>query len=97
MEPVITPFWGLILSPSGRSVAEYFRGASPVAGTLNWKGDRGRTPNTRDLNLEAAGVETDARGFIPVDDHLRTSVEGIWALGDVNGRGAFTQDRKSVV
>ncbi|MDE1916876.1 MAG: FAD-containing oxidoreductase [Sphingomonadales bacterium] len=50
----------------------------------------GRTPNTRDLNLEAAGLETDGRGFIPVDDHLRTSVQGIWALGDVNGRGAFT-------
>lgn len=50
----------------------------------------GRDPNTRDLNLEAAGLEPDGRGFIPVDDHLRTSVDGIWALGDVNGRGAFT-------
>jgi pyruvate/2-oxoglutarate dehydrogenase complex dihydrolipoamide dehydrogenase (E3) component len=50
----------------------------------------GRTPNTADLNLEAAGIKTDKRGFIPVDDHLRTSVEGIWALGDVNGRGGFT-------
>lgn len=50
----------------------------------------GRIPNTRDLNLQAAGLETDGRGFIPVDDHLRTSVDGIWALGDVNGRGAFT-------
>ena len=50
----------------------------------------GRTPNTADLNLAAAGIETDERGFIPVDDHLRTSVEGIWAMGDVNGRGAFT-------
>lgn len=50
----------------------------------------GRRPNTDDLGLEAAGVVTDARGFIQVDDHLRTSVEGIWALGDCNGRGAFT-------
>lgn len=50
----------------------------------------GRTPNTADLNLEAAAVEVDQRGFITVDDHLRTSAEGIWALGDVNGRGAFT-------
>jgi pyruvate/2-oxoglutarate dehydrogenase complex dihydrolipoamide dehydrogenase (E3) component len=50
----------------------------------------GRLPNTRDLNVEAAGLELDGRGFIPVDDHLRTSIEGIWALGDVNGRGAFT-------
>jgi pyruvate/2-oxoglutarate dehydrogenase complex dihydrolipoamide dehydrogenase (E3) component len=50
----------------------------------------GRTPRTADLNLEAAGIETELRGFIPVDDHLRTQIEGIWALGDVNGRGAFT-------
>jgi pyruvate/2-oxoglutarate dehydrogenase complex dihydrolipoamide dehydrogenase (E3) component len=50
----------------------------------------GRTPNTSDLDLGAAGIATDARGFIPVDDHLRTRVDGIWALGDVNGRGAFT-------
>jgi pyruvate/2-oxoglutarate dehydrogenase complex dihydrolipoamide dehydrogenase (E3) component len=50
----------------------------------------GRTPNTADLNLAAAGIETDARGYIPVDDHLRTGAKGIWAMGDVNGRGAFT-------
>lgn len=50
----------------------------------------GRTPNTADLNLGAAGIETDTRGYIPVDDHLRTKVKGIWAMGDVNGRGAFT-------
>ena len=41
----------------------------------------GRTPNTANLNLKAAGIETDQRGFIPVDDHLRTAVDGIWALG----------------
>jgi pyruvate/2-oxoglutarate dehydrogenase complex dihydrolipoamide dehydrogenase (E3) component len=50
----------------------------------------GRTPNTADLNLAAAGLETDARGYIPTDDNLRTKVKGIWAMGDVNGRGAFT-------
>ena len=50
----------------------------------------GRTPNTDGLGLEAAGVKTDARGFIEVDDELRTNVEGVWAMGDVNGRGAFT-------
>jgi pyruvate/2-oxoglutarate dehydrogenase complex dihydrolipoamide dehydrogenase (E3) component len=50
----------------------------------------GRRPNTEDLGLEKAGVRTDARGYIEVDDRLRTSVEGIWALGDCNGRGAFT-------
>jgi pyruvate/2-oxoglutarate dehydrogenase complex dihydrolipoamide dehydrogenase (E3) component len=50
----------------------------------------GRRPNTDDLGLEAAGVETDARGYIKVDEMLATNVPGIWALGDVNGRGAFT-------
>jgi pyruvate/2-oxoglutarate dehydrogenase complex dihydrolipoamide dehydrogenase (E3) component len=50
----------------------------------------GRVPNTLDLGLENAGVETDDRGIIRVDDQLRTNVEGIWALGECNGRGAFT-------
>jgi pyruvate/2-oxoglutarate dehydrogenase complex dihydrolipoamide dehydrogenase (E3) component len=50
----------------------------------------GRIPNTSDLGLEAAGVATDNRGYITVDDSLATNVEGIWALGDCNGRGAFT-------
>jgi len=50
----------------------------------------GRRPNTDDLGLEAAGIETDERGYIKVDDQLRTNVEGVWALGDCNGRGAFT-------
>jgi pyruvate/2-oxoglutarate dehydrogenase complex dihydrolipoamide dehydrogenase (E3) component len=50
----------------------------------------GRRPNTSDLGLDAAGVETDERGYIVVDDELRTSVPGIWALGDCNGKGAFT-------
>jgi pyruvate/2-oxoglutarate dehydrogenase complex dihydrolipoamide dehydrogenase (E3) component len=50
----------------------------------------GRRPNTDDLGLDLAGVETDARGFIKVDDELRTTVSHIWAMGDCNGRGAFT-------
>jgi pyruvate/2-oxoglutarate dehydrogenase complex dihydrolipoamide dehydrogenase (E3) component len=50
----------------------------------------GRRPNTDDLGLDCAGVATDARGFIPVDDRLQTNVPGIFALGDCNGRGAFT-------
>jgi len=50
----------------------------------------GRVPNTNDLGLEKAGVKTDPRGYIVVDDELRTNVPGIWALGDANGRGAFT-------
>jgi pyruvate/2-oxoglutarate dehydrogenase complex dihydrolipoamide dehydrogenase (E3) component len=50
----------------------------------------GRRPNTDDLGLEAAGVASDARGYVVVDDQLRTNVPGIWALGDCNGKGAFT-------
>ncbi len=50
----------------------------------------GRRPNTDDLGLERAGITVDARGHITVDDQLRTNVPGIWALGDCNGRGAFT-------
>jgi pyruvate/2-oxoglutarate dehydrogenase complex dihydrolipoamide dehydrogenase (E3) component len=50
----------------------------------------GRRPNTDDLGLQQAGVKRDPRGFIAVDEELRTNVSGIWALGDCNGRGAFT-------
>jgi len=50
----------------------------------------GRRPNTDDLSLEAAGVQTDARGYIVVDDQLKTNVDHIWAMGDCNGKGAFT-------
>jgi pyruvate/2-oxoglutarate dehydrogenase complex dihydrolipoamide dehydrogenase (E3) component len=50
----------------------------------------GRKPNTDDLGLETTGVATDDKGYITVDDQLRTSVEGVYALGDCNGRGAFT-------
>jgi len=50
----------------------------------------GRRPNTDDLGLDKAGIATDAHGYIQVDDQLRTNVPGIWAMGDCNGRGAFT-------
>jgi pyruvate/2-oxoglutarate dehydrogenase complex dihydrolipoamide dehydrogenase (E3) component len=50
----------------------------------------GRRPNTDDLGLDMAGVKTDEHGYIAVDDELRTSTPGIWALGDCNGKGAFT-------
>lgn len=50
----------------------------------------GRVPNTDDLGLEKAGVETDKDGYIKVDDQLRTNIPGIWALGDCNRKGAFT-------
>jgi len=50
----------------------------------------GRVPNTDDLGLEAAGITTDKRGYIEVDEALRTSNPQVWALGDCNGKGAFT-------
>jgi pyruvate/2-oxoglutarate dehydrogenase complex dihydrolipoamide dehydrogenase (E3) component len=50
----------------------------------------GRRPNTDDLGLDKAGIARDARGYIQVDDELRTNISGIWAMGDCNGRGAFT-------
>jgi len=50
----------------------------------------GRRANTDDLGLEAAGIEQDSRGYITVNDQLQTNVPGIWALGDCNGKGAFT-------
>jgi pyruvate/2-oxoglutarate dehydrogenase complex dihydrolipoamide dehydrogenase (E3) component len=50
----------------------------------------GRRPNTDDLGLKEAGIATDKKGFIQVDDQLRTNVPGVWAMGDCNGRGAFT-------
>ena len=64
-------------------------GAEPISGTHLLMAV-GRQPNTDDLGLDNAGVETDGRGYIVVDDQLRTNVEHIWAMGDCNGRGAFT-------
>ncbi len=65
-------------------------GAAPVIGTSLLVAT-GRRANTDDLGLDAAGIETDERGnYIIVDDQLRTNVEGVWAMGDCNGKGAFT-------
>jgi pyruvate/2-oxoglutarate dehydrogenase complex dihydrolipoamide dehydrogenase (E3) component len=64
-------------------------GVAPVAGSHLLMAV-GRRPNTDDLGLELAGVRTDDRGYIVVDDQLRTSVDHIWAMGDCNGKGAFT-------
>lgn len=64
-------------------------GAEPIAGSHVLVAV-GRQPNTDDLGLDVAGVETDGRGFVVVDDQLRTNVDHIWAMGDCNGRGAFT-------
>ena len=82
------------LAPGGRVVAlkvlnTNYSGASAIrASHLLLAG--GRRPNTDDLRLEKTGVLLDKRGYIVVDEELRTSVPGIWALGDCNGRGAFT-------
>ncbi|WP_055399372.1 MULTISPECIES: FAD-containing oxidoreductase [unclassified Mycobacterium] len=64
-------------------------GAAPITGS-HLLVAVGRRPNTDDLGLEAAGVQTDARGYIVVDDQLKTNVDHIWAMGDCNGKGAFT-------
>jgi pyruvate/2-oxoglutarate dehydrogenase complex dihydrolipoamide dehydrogenase (E3) component len=63
---------------------------APVAEGTHLLVATGRRPNTDDLGLAEAGVALDERGYIAVDDQLRTSVPGVWALGDCNGKGAFT-------
>lgn len=65
-------------------------GAAREIGSSHLLVATGRRPNTDDLGLDRAGVAIDEKGFVVVDDTLRTSAEGVWALGDVNGRGAFT-------
>ena len=72
-----------------RASLETPKGRDEVAGTHLLLAI-GRVPNTDDLGLEAAGVEVDERGYIKTDETLATSVPSIWALGDCNGRGAFT-------
>jgi len=74
---------GVRVSLQARGAAHHVQGSHLLVAT-------GRRPNTDDLGLDRAGIETDARGFIRVDDQLRTNVPGVWALGDVNGQGAFT-------
>ncbi len=76
----------------GNSIAvkvEFAGKASQVIGT-HLLVAIGRRPNTDDLGLDKAGIAADAHGYIQVDDQLRTNVPGIWAIGDCNGRGAFT-------
>jgi pyruvate/2-oxoglutarate dehydrogenase complex dihydrolipoamide dehydrogenase (E3) component len=76
--------------PSGVRVKVDCQEGSPAVDGTHLLLAVGRRPNTDDLGLEKAGVAVDARGYITVDDQLRTSVPGIWALGDCNGKGAFT-------
>lgn len=64
-------------------------GISQIAGT-HLLVATGRRPNTDDLGLDKAGITTNPPGYIQVDDQLRTNISGVWAIGDCNGRGAFT-------
>lgn len=73
----------------GNGIALAIEGAPDIAGSHLLLAV-GRCPNTDDLGLDAAGVRRDKHGYIEVDDELRTNVSNIWALGDCNGRGAFT-------
>ena len=76
----------------GNSIAvniESTGGISQITGT-HMLVATGRRPNTDDLGLDKSGIATDRRGYIQVDDQLRTNISGIWAMGDCNGRGAFT-------
>ena len=76
----------------GNSIAvniESTGGISQITGT-HMLVATGRRPNTDDLGLDNSGIATDRRGYIQVDDQLRTNISGIWAMGDCNGRGAFT-------
>src|SRR5438874_27556 len=72
------------------SVGLHCKGGAPIAEGTHVLLAVGRTPNTADLGLREAGVEADERGYIKVDDECRTSAEGVWALGECNGKGAFT-------
>src|SRR5213075_1138062 len=71
-------------------VGLHCKGGKPIAEGSHVLLAVGRTPNTGDLGLREAGIEADERGYIKVDDECRTSVSGVWALGECNGRGAFT-------
>ncbi len=74
---------GVALSVEVKGTTETVRASHLLVAT-------GRRPNTDDLGLQDAGVETDGRGFIRVNNRLQTSVPGVWALGDVKGGPAFT-------
>jgi pyruvate/2-oxoglutarate dehydrogenase complex dihydrolipoamide dehydrogenase (E3) component len=82
----------LAVEPDGGGIAvnlDCVAGAPRVSGTEVLLAV-GRVPNTDDLGLAEAGIETDERGYVSVDDGLRTSAPNVYALGDCNGRGAFT-------
>ena len=77
-------------APRGRAIRHAARQSETRSPGSHVLAAVGRRPNTDDLGLDRAGVRTDARGYVEVDDALRTSAPHVWALGDFNGRGAFT-------
>jgi pyruvate/2-oxoglutarate dehydrogenase complex dihydrolipoamide dehydrogenase (E3) component len=77
-------------APHGDDIAVLIGADKPAAVGSHLLLAIGRRPNTDDVGLDKAGVATDARGYITVDDQLQTNVPGIWAIGDCNGKGAFT-------
>ncbi len=80
----------LVSQPQGVAVGVDCQAGPPLITGSHILMAVGRRPNTDDLGLDAAGIATDARGYITVDDGLATTAPGVWALGDCNGRGAFT-------
>ena len=76
--------------PDGVSIGLACEDGEPAAAGSHLLLAVGRLPNTHDLGLEAAGIETDSRGYIPVDEELCTNLPHVWALGEVNRRGGFT-------
>jgi pyruvate/2-oxoglutarate dehydrogenase complex dihydrolipoamide dehydrogenase (E3) component len=82
----------MALKKKGKRIAVTLecKGGKPVAEGTHVLLAVGRTPNTADLGLREAGIDADERGYIKVDDECRTSAEGVWALGECNGKGAFT-------
>ncbi|MFN7024089.1 MAG: FAD-containing oxidoreductase [Pseudorhizobium sp.] len=76
--------------PKGVAVGLYCNDGDPEVVGSDVLLATGRRPNTDDLGLDIAGIERDERGYIKVNDDLSTSVDGVWALGDCNGNGAFT-------
>ncbi|WP_149539797.1 FAD-containing oxidoreductase [Siccirubricoccus phaeus] len=85
---ILTGATGLAAAPAPEGVRLSHAGGEHLGSHLLVA--TGRRPNTDELGLDAAGVALDARGYVVVDDGLATNVPGIWALGDCNGRGAFT-------
>ncbi|TDH64201.1 FAD-containing oxidoreductase [Dankookia rubra] len=80
---------GLAVAPDGAGIALRLEGEAEIQASHLLLAT-GRKPNTDDLGLDAAGIARDALGFITVDEALQTSLAGVWALGECNGRGAFT-------